>query len=343
MRQRLRPPDRFATSAAMAGVTLSFGIDVVAVNLRTTTDASRTFPVNVPARRGYAAIDGNVAGLAVHVGGPAYMTICWATAGPAFPDWGRSDAVSFRPVGGATVALGGRSMVTGPDEWYRIDLGCVSTIRSTIPAPPSCASRTPPIRQFSPALGRGIHRVHRLDAGLLVPRSRRELSTEPRWTFALSSGRAGPSVRAARRLLPVGAPAQSRRSVAPRPALVARGRTRIPRCDGPRRRRVTAARSPSLRHRVARRAGPRHALPRLCDSVRQGRAAERRGNGRDADRSAARLPPRPPDRRRSTLDSVVQQDALNGDGPNATATHHRVADPTLYGPFATSAAAVARP
>jgi hypothetical protein len=79
-----------------------------------------------------------------------------------------ADALSFQPVAGATVSLGGRSTVTGADGWYRIDLGCVDDpfnnsnttfMRVTHPA----------YREFSRVLGRGIHRVHRIDAELQRP------------------------------------------------------------------------------------------------------------------------------------------------------------------------------
>ena len=58
-----------------------------------------------------------------------------------------------------------------------------------------------------------------------------------------------------------------------------------------------ADRSPSLRDRVARGAGPRHALPRLRDAGRQGGAPERRGSRTDPDRcrgSCSSAPARSP-------------------------------------------------
>jgi len=158
----------FATGAPMGGVTLSFGVD--ALDLRTTTDGSGTFAVDVPAGRVSAAIDGEiVADLAVRVGGPAFRGDLLGNGGTCDSRYGVvADALSFQPVAGATVSLGGRSVVTGADGWYRIDLGCVYD-------PFNNSSTTfmriahPAYREFSRVLGRGIHGVSRIDAELLRP------------------------------------------------------------------------------------------------------------------------------------------------------------------------------
>ena len=158
----------FATGAPMGGVTLSFGVD--ALDLRTTTDGSGTFAVDIPAGRVSAAIDGEiVADLAVRVGGPAFRGDLLGNGGTCDSRYGVvADALSFQPVAGATVSLGGRSVVTGADGWYRIDLGCVYD-------PFNNSSTTfmriahPAYREFSRVLGRGIHGVSRIDAELLRP------------------------------------------------------------------------------------------------------------------------------------------------------------------------------
>lgn len=158
----------FATGAPMGGVTLSFGVD--ALDLRTTTDGSGTFAIDVPAGRVSAAIDGQVlADLAVRVGGPAFRGDLLGNGGTCDSRYGVvADALSFQPVAGATVSLGGRSMVTGADGWYRIDLGCVYD-------PYNNSNTTfmriahPAYREFSRVLGRGIHGVNRIDAELLRP------------------------------------------------------------------------------------------------------------------------------------------------------------------------------
>jgi hypothetical protein len=157
----------FASDAPLAGVTVSFGADVIALNLTATTDASGTFAVDVPAGPIYAAIDGQIlANLVVRVGGPAYRGDLLGNGGTCISRYGLiTDAVTFQPVPGATVRLGGRSTVTGPDGWYRIDLGCVDDPFNNFNTTFMYVSH-PAYQEFSRVLGRGIHRVNRIDAEL---------------------------------------------------------------------------------------------------------------------------------------------------------------------------------
>ena len=61
-----------------------------------------------------------------HVGGPAYRGDLLGNGGVCISRYGViTDAATFQPVAGASVRVGGRTMVTGTDGWYRIDLGCV--------------------------------------------------------------------------------------------------------------------------------------------------------------------------------------------------------------------------
>lgn len=160
----------FASDAPLAGVTLAFGADVSAIDLRTTTDASGAFALDVPAGRIYAALDGQiVADLAVHVGGPAYRGDLLGNGGTCISRYGLvTDAATFQPVTGATVRLGGRSAVTGGDGWYRIDLGCVDDPSSNFNTTFMYVTH-PTYREFSRVLGRGVHRVNRIDAELQRP------------------------------------------------------------------------------------------------------------------------------------------------------------------------------
>lgn len=160
----------FSSGAPMAGVTITFGADSVALNLQATTDASGAFSLDAPVGRLFAALDGQiVADLAIHIGGPAYRADLLGNGGVCISRYGLvTDALTFQPVAGATVSLGGRSMVTGADGWYRIDLGCVddpfgnfNTTFMTI--------THPGYREFSRVLGRGIHRVNRIDTELQRP------------------------------------------------------------------------------------------------------------------------------------------------------------------------------
>jgi Big-like domain-containing protein len=157
----------FASDAPLAGVAISFGADVGAITLTTTTDASGTFALDVPAGPVYAAIDGQIlANLVVRVGGPAYRGDLLGNGATCISRYGLvADAATFQPVAGATVRLGGRSAVTGADGWYRIDLGCVDDPFNNSNTTFMYVSQ-PAYQEFSRILGRGIHRVTRVDAEL---------------------------------------------------------------------------------------------------------------------------------------------------------------------------------
>jgi hypothetical protein len=157
----------FTSDAPLAGVTVAFGADVNAVNLTTTTDGGGNYAIDVPTGSLYAAIDGQIlASLAVRLGGPAYRGDLLGNGGVCISRYGLiTDATTFQPVAGASVRLGGRTMVTGPDGWYRIDLGCVDDPSGNFNTTFMYVSH-PAYREFSRVLGRGIHRVNRIDAEL---------------------------------------------------------------------------------------------------------------------------------------------------------------------------------
>lgn len=160
----------FASAAPLAGVSLAFGVDVAALDRRTTTDASGAYSVEVPAGRVYVAVDGDIIGELV-VPAPAlpFRGDLLGNGGGCISRYGViSDAATFRPVAGATVRLGGRSMVTGPDGWYRIDLGCVDDPFNNFGTTLMYVDH-PAYRPFSRVLGRGIHRVRRIDGELQIP------------------------------------------------------------------------------------------------------------------------------------------------------------------------------
>ncbi len=160
----------FSSGAPMGGVTLAFGADVNVLDRRTTSEASGAFTVDVPPGRVHAAIDGEiVADLAVHLTGPTYRGDLLGNGGTCISRYGVvSDAVSHLPVAGATVTVGGRTMITGADGWYRIDLGCVDDPLNNFNTTFMTVAH-PAHREFSRVLGRGIHRVNRIDAELLRP------------------------------------------------------------------------------------------------------------------------------------------------------------------------------
>jgi hypothetical protein len=157
----------FTSDAPLPGVTIGFGADVAAINLTATTDAAGHYALDVPAGPLYASIDGQIlANLAVRIGGPAYRGDLLGNGGVCISRYGLvTDGTTFQPVAGASVRLGGRTMVTGPDGWYRIDLGCVDDPFNNFNTTFMYVSH-PAYREFSRVLGRGIHRVNRIDAEL---------------------------------------------------------------------------------------------------------------------------------------------------------------------------------
>ena len=157
----------FASDAPLAGVTVNFGADTTAMNLTTTTDGSGTFAIDVPAGPIHAAIDGQIlASMVVRIGGPAYRGDLLGNGGMCMSRYGLiTDATTFQPVAGATVRVGSRTMVTGPDGWYRIELGCVDNPSSNFNTTFMYVSH-PAYQELSRIIGRGIHGVNRIDAEL---------------------------------------------------------------------------------------------------------------------------------------------------------------------------------
>jgi hypothetical protein len=76
-----------------------------------------------------------------------------------------ADARTLRPVGGATVSLGGQTAISEPDGWYRIDLGCPSTETIGFNTTFMRVSH-PNYAMREQVVGRGIQRVSRLDVDL---------------------------------------------------------------------------------------------------------------------------------------------------------------------------------
>jgi hypothetical protein len=160
----------YASDAGVGGTAVAFSIDPGArvFEFETMTDANGGFTIDLPPGRIGARIAGQSAGeLTVRVGGPAFRGDLIANAGQYCK--GRfglvTDATTFQPVAGVSVRLGGREAVTGPDGWYRIDLGCVydpfNNSNTT-----SISATHPAYREFSRVVGRGIVWVTRLDMEL---------------------------------------------------------------------------------------------------------------------------------------------------------------------------------
>lgn len=160
----------FASGAPLAHAAIAFGTDVQALDRRTTTNADGVFSLVLPAGRFSGAVNGAiVAELAVHQGGPPPRGDLLANGGTCVSRYGVvTDTATFQPVSGATVRLGGRTMVTGADGWYRIDLGCdLNPINNSNTA--TIAVTHPAYSDLSRVVGRGIHFVNRLDLDLVRP------------------------------------------------------------------------------------------------------------------------------------------------------------------------------
>jgi hypothetical protein len=161
----------FASSAGLAGVPVDFVADGTGPRFQTTTDANGGYVIDLPAGRLGVRVDGQVAGeLAIHVGGPAYRgDLLGHAAEHCKSRYGVvTDAVTFRPVEGASIRLGSGRAVTGADGWYRMDYGCVYDPYNNTGTALVYASH-PAYRDFSQVVGRGILWVNRLDIELQRP------------------------------------------------------------------------------------------------------------------------------------------------------------------------------
>ena len=113
------------------------------------------------------SVDGAFEGTA-RVTGPAYLGDLLIDRGTCVSRYGTvADARRSRPVGGATVAIGTHSVVSGQDGWYRIDLGC--------PFVPGFSNTTiisvthPSFASYQQIIGRGVQGVRRIDLWLEWP------------------------------------------------------------------------------------------------------------------------------------------------------------------------------
>jgi hypothetical protein len=160
----------FASEAPLSGVTIGFGMNFDPVMVRTTTDSSGAFTADLPPGNVYAEIDGRrVADLALRVGGPAYRGDLLGNGGTCISRYGLvTDASTYQPVAGATLRMGAgaREVVSGPDGWYRMDFGCVEYIGGNTTF---MYVSHPAYRDYTGVVGRGVHRVNRIDVELQRP------------------------------------------------------------------------------------------------------------------------------------------------------------------------------
>jgi hypothetical protein len=158
----------YASQAPVPGATVRFTLQLSSTLVdpsETTTGADGRYTLTVPATSVYTvSIDGASAGTA-RVNGRAYRGDFFVRAGTCISRYGHViDSRTFRPVSGATAMLGGRTVTTETDGWYRLDLGCPNVI-----LPGGTTVITVTHRDYetrSQVVGRGVAGVSRLDLDL---------------------------------------------------------------------------------------------------------------------------------------------------------------------------------
>jgi hypothetical protein len=136
--------------------------------LTTTSDASGRYAIDLPAVNVFANVPGGGGGwLRVRVGGPAFRGDVYANTGACLGRYGLViDAVTFRPIAGATVHYGGGVAQTGADGWYRIDHPCVGSVSGNTITVQATHPDYEPAREFT---GRGLSSMTRLDLEMRRP------------------------------------------------------------------------------------------------------------------------------------------------------------------------------
>ena len=160
----------FRTQTGIAGAEIQFRGDSQARARfgegRATTDARGSYVMPLPVVGSFTAwVDGAFVGN-VRVAGSTYLGDLLVTGGTCVSRYGTlADSGTLKPVAGATVSMAGGMTVSGPDGWYRIDLGC--------PVNGSIGSGTTVLHVAHPnyaprdrVVGRGVQGVLRLDLEL---------------------------------------------------------------------------------------------------------------------------------------------------------------------------------
>jgi hypothetical protein len=150
----------FATGVGVSGLTVRFG-DTTAV-----TGVEGGYLFALPAIGLYEpSIDGVRMGSS-RVTGSTYRGDFLVRPGTCVSRYGTlTDGRTLRPVAGAGVSLGGQQVTSGPDGWYRIDLGCPENGWLGFNTTFIYASH-PAYADKSQVVGRGIAGVIRLDLEL---------------------------------------------------------------------------------------------------------------------------------------------------------------------------------
>lgn len=149
----------FTTNTGVSGATVAFN------DVTTMTDAGGSYTLAVPAIGLYEPlVDGDWMGSTRVT--LTYRGDLLVRAGTCVSRYGTlSDAGTLRPIGGATVKLGGQIAITGSDGWYRIDLGCPANGLFGFNTMEIAVSHPNYMDLFYPA-GRGVFGVRRVDLEL---------------------------------------------------------------------------------------------------------------------------------------------------------------------------------
>ena len=159
----------FATNAAVSGASIEFGyLDLFGkfvAAAKAVSDGSGSYrATSAPGYSALVQIDGTWRG-EIQVNDD-YRGDFLVRTGTCVARYGTvADALTLRPLTGATLTLQGTTALSGPNGWYRIDLGCPSSgvvgFNTTFV---SVSHPDYPSRSF--VAGRGVVGVSRMDLSL---------------------------------------------------------------------------------------------------------------------------------------------------------------------------------
>jgi hypothetical protein len=148
----------FGTGLGVSGATVVFSDTAV-------TDANGSYTMTVPPGSYTPLVDGVAMGDA-RVRGSSYRGDLLVRSHLCISRYGTlTDARTPRPVVDATVSLAGRSVKSGSDGWYRIDLGCTDNGLFGFNTTFIYVSH-PNYVDYSQVVGRGVYKAFRLDLEL---------------------------------------------------------------------------------------------------------------------------------------------------------------------------------
>jgi len=156
----------FSTQTGVSGTVVQFVAASHVAVANAVTDANGFYVVSVPTVDSFSVSVDNAHVGTVRVTWSAFRGDVLVNGGACVSRYGRlTDARTLRPVSGGTVSVGGGTTVSGPDGWYRVDLGCPAT--GKIGFNTTFLYVTHP--DYAPrqwVVGRGVQGVERLDLAL---------------------------------------------------------------------------------------------------------------------------------------------------------------------------------